>query len=57
MSITINVKILKILRNHLEIVLQAELDKENFKCEHCDYETPSERGLNIHNKRKHITIQ
>ena len=28
-------------------------NKENFRCEKCDYETPSERGLNIHIKRKH----
>ena len=28
-------------------------DKANFKCEHCDYETPSERGLNM---RKHTNL-
>ena len=33
-----------------------KLDKENFKCEHCDYETSSERGLNIHIKRKHTNL-
>ena len=30
--------------------------KDNFKCEHCDYETSSERVLNIHVKRKHTNL-
>ena len=31
--------------------------KENFKCEYCDFQTPSERGLNVHIKRKHTNMK
>ena len=34
----------------------TKLEKDNFKCEYCDYETSSERGLNIHIKRKHTNL-
>ena len=32
-------------------------NKENFRCEKCDYETPSERSFNIHVKRKNINLK
>ena len=41
----------KLLRNNT-----TKSYKDNFKCEHCDYETSSERGLNIHIKRKHTNL-
>ena len=31
--------------------------KDYFKCEYCDFETPSERGLNVHIKRKHTNMK
>ena len=31
--------------------------KDNFKCEYCDFQTPSERGLNVHIKRKHTNMK
>ena len=31
--------------------------KDIFKCENCDFETTSERGLNVHIKRKHTNLK
>ena len=31
--------------------------KDQFKCEYCDFQTPSERGLNVHIKRKHTDMR
>ena len=31
--------------------------KDIFKCENCDFETTSERGLNVHIKRKHTNMK
>ena len=31
--------------------------KNIFKCENCDFETTSERGLNVHIKRKHTNLK
>ena len=31
--------------------------KDSFKCDYCDFKTPSERGLNVHVKRKHTNLK
>ena len=31
--------------------------KESLKCQLCDFETTSQRGLNVHKKRKHTNLQ
>ena len=31
--------------------------KDIFKCNYCNFETPSERGLNVHIKRKHTNMK
>ena len=36
---------------------KEKVKKENFKCEYCDFETSSERGLNVHIKRKHTDMK
>ena len=44
----------------LENLLKAKNEKtikDNFKCEYCDFQTPSERGLNVHMKRKHTNMK
>ena len=43
----------------LENIIKSKNEKvmkENFKCEYCDFQTPSERGLNVHIKRKHTNL-
>ena len=44
----------------LENLIKSKNEKEvkaHFKCEYCDFETPSERGLNVHIKRKHTNMK
>ena len=36
---------------------KEKVKKDNFKCEYCDFETSSERGLNVHIKRKHTDMK
>ena len=38
------------------IKMKNEKLKNSFKCNFCDFETPSERGLNVHINRKHTNF-
>ena len=49
-------KKIKDLENLIKIKNEKAL-KNIFKCEHCDFETPSERGLNVHIKRIHTNLK
>ena len=44
----------------LENLLKSKREKamkDSFKCEYCNFQTPSERGLNVHIKRKHTNMK
>ena len=47
---------IKELENLIKIKNEKVL-KDIFKCDHCDFETPSERGLNVHIKRIHTNMK
>ena len=49
-------KKIKDLENLIKMKNEKAL-KDIFKCEYCDFETPSERGLNVHIKRKHTNLK
>lgn len=43
----------KLLEKFEKVTENVEVEESLFKCDQCDYETKSEKGLNIHKKRKH----